>query len=84
LRPAVDLWVWEQLRTRAVREEHFTHDKGACLLGKTGRQQFYASWEENAAPWRRWLRTQTRQLAAALRTDGEAWLAHPDEDDEAC
>ena len=84
LRPAVDLWVWEQLRTRGLREEHFSHDKGACLLGKAGRQQFYASWEENAAPWRRWLRAQTRQLAMALRTDGEAWLAHPDEDDEPC
>jgi CRISP-associated protein Cas1 len=84
LRPAMDLWVWEQLRTRALREEHFTHDKGACLLGKAGRQQFYASWEEHAAPWRRWLRAQTRQLATALRTDGEAWLAHPDEDDEPC
>lgn len=84
LRPAVDLWVWEQLRTRDLREEHFNHDKGACLLGKAGRQQFYASWEEHAAPWRRWLRVRARQLAATLAADGMAWLAQPDEDDEAC
>lgn len=84
LRPAVDLWVWEQLRSRDLREEHFTLDKGACLLGKAGRAQFYASWEASAAPWRRWLRARTRQLAATLRADGEPWLAHPDEDDETC
>ncbi|MBH2042539.1 CRISPR-associated endonuclease Cas1 [Polaromonas sp.] len=84
LRPAVDLWVWEQLRTRSLREDHFTLDKGACLLGKAGRAIFYASWESHATPWRRWLRGKTRQLAAALRTDGLPWLAHPDEEDEPC
>ena len=84
LRPAVDLWVWEQLRSRDLRDEHFTQDKGACLLGKAGRQHFYASWEAHAAPWRRWLRGQTRRLAATLRADGLPWLAHPDEDDETC
>ena len=84
LRPAVDLWVWEQLRTRNLREDHFTLDKGACLLGKAGRALFYASWETHSAPWRRWLRGKTRQLASALRADGLPWLAHPGEDDETC
>lgn len=84
LRPAVDMWVWEQLRSRSLREEHFTQDKGACFLGKAGRQHFYASWQASATPWGRWLRLQTRQLAHALRTDGQAWLATTDEDDETC
>lgn len=84
LRPAVDLWVWEQLRTRSLREDHFTLDKGACLLGKAGRALFYASWETHSAPWRRWLRGKTRQLASALRADGLPWLAQPCEDDETC
>ncbi len=84
LRPAVDMWVWEQLRSRSLREEHFTFDKGACLLGKAGRQHFYASWQASATPWGRWLRQQTRQLAKALRTDGQAWLAPVDEDAETC
>jgi len=85
LRPAIDLWVWEQLRSRTLREDHFSHDKGACLLGKAGRQQFYASWETHATPWHRWLRNQTRMLAATLRADGEPWLIHPDEEeDETC
>jgi CRISP-associated protein Cas1 len=43
LRPAVDLWVWELLRSRTLREEHFSQDNGACLLGKAGRQSFYAA-----------------------------------------
>ena len=84
LRPAVDLWVWELLRSRDLREDHFTLDKGACLLGKAGRATFYAAWERQNAPWQRWLRTQARLLARGLRQQGEAWLVHNDEDDEPC
>lgn len=84
LRPAVDQWVWELLRSRSLREDHFTLDKGACLLGKAGRQVFYAEWEKGSTPWRRWLRTQTRLLAGSLRRQGEHWLADPNEEDESC
>ena len=84
LRPAVDLWVWKLLRSRDLREDHFTLDKGACLLGKAGRQVFYAEWEKTSAPWRRWLRTQARLLARALRQQGEVWLVRGDEEDETC
>ena len=38
LRPAVDLWVWQLLRSRTLGEDHFTQDNGACLLGKAGRR----------------------------------------------
>lgn len=84
LRPAVDLWVWELLRERTLREDHFTLDKGACLLGKAGRQIYYAEWEKRNAPWRRWLRSQTRVLARSLRQQGEAWLVQDDRDEETC
>lgn len=84
LRPAVDLWVWELLRSRALRDDHFTLDKGACLLGKAGRQVFYAEWEKESKPWQRWLRTQARLLARSLRQQGEAWLVHDDEEMETC
>ncbi len=84
LRPALDLWVWDLLRNRTLREEHFSHDHNACLLGKAGRQVFYAGWESGSKPWRRWLQGQCRQLANALRSAGTAWLATPDEDDEPC
>ena len=84
LRPALDLWVWELVRSRTLREEHFSHDKGACLLGKAGRQAFYAGWETGSKVWRRWLQTQCRRLAAVLRTAGAAWLASADAEDEPC
>lgn len=84
LRPAVDLWVWELLRSRTLREDHFTQDHGACLLGKSGRQIYYALWEKQSTPWRRWLSAQTRLLARSLRQQGQVWLAPNDLDDESC
>ena len=84
LRPDVDLWVWQLLRERSLREDHFSLDKGACLLGKAGRTIFYAAWEKQCKPWQRWLRSQTRALASGLRRQGEGWLAQDDEDTEAC
>jgi CRISPR-associated protein Cas1 len=77
LRSVVDLWLWELLRSRTLREEHFSHDKGACLLGKAGRQAFYASWEEANTPWRRWLRLRCQRLAQMLRRQGNV-LLHQD------
>jgi len=84
LRPALDLWVWELLRGRVLREEHFHHDKGSCLLGKAGRQAFYAGWESASKAWRRWLRGQCRALASGLRHTGSEWLARADDEDEPC
>lgn len=83
LRPAVDAWVWQLLRDRSLREDHFSMDKGACLLGKAGREIYYAGWEDASAPWRRWLRGSTRRLAAQLRADGLPWL-ESNGDEEAC
>jgi len=85
LRPAVDLWVWELLRSRTLREEHFSIDKGACLLGKAGRAIYYAELERANPPWRRWLRSQTQALARRLREVGLLWLDDADAtaDDEA-
>jgi CRISPR-associated protein Cas1 len=74
LRPAVDLWVWELLRSHTLREEHFTLDKGACLLGKEGRHIYYSEWEKGSRLMRRWLRLQCRSLAHGLQQQGQAWL----------
>jgi CRISPR-associated protein Cas1 len=84
LRPAVDLWVWALLRSRTLREEHFSLDKGACILGKAGRQIYYAEWERHSKPWQRWLRGQCQTLARTLRQQGEVWLVHDDDEEEAC
>ena len=84
LRPSVDLWVWELLRTRTLREDHFNQDNGACLLSKAGRQLFYASWGEHSKPWQRWLRGQAQALARDLRGTGAHWMAPQDTEDETC
>lgn len=70
LRPAVDAWVWMLFRERKLREEHFSQDDDACLLGKAGRQHFYGAWEAFALPQRRLLRRLCRKLAAELAAAG--------------
>jgi CRISP-associated protein Cas1 len=79
LRPVADEWVWNLLRSRTLRTEHFSTDKDACLLGKAGRTVFYAEWERTSQPIKRWLRMQTQHLARQLRTDGAVWLQADDE-----
>ncbi len=79
LRPAVDLWVWELLRSRTLCEDHFStaaQDGGACLLGKAGRSIFYADWERASKPWQRWLRTLAQARARQLRHQGIGYLVH--------
>jgi CRISPR-associated protein Cas1 len=66
LRPRADFWVWQLFRRRDLRLEHFGHEGGACLLGKTGRRVFYQAFEAQAPSWRRWLRRACRGLVAAL------------------
>ncbi len=79
LRPVVDEWVWSMFRTRALRAESFSNDKGACLLGKAARAVFHASWEQSARVGRRWLRSQARGLARALREEGAHFLCDGEE-----
>jgi CRISPR-associated protein Cas1 len=81
LRPEADRWVWEQLRSRTLREDHFSSDKGACLLGKAGRERFYTEWERGAQPLRRWLRARCTRLVRHLREEGSAWLIHEEEEE---
>jgi len=81
-RPLVDLWVWQQFRSDALRPEHFGHDgSGACLLGKAGRSHFYGAWEQNAQHHQRSLTRYARALSKALmdtaHSDTWAHLADP-------
>ncbi|WP_295455491.1 CRISPR-associated endonuclease Cas1 [uncultured Thiodictyon sp.] len=72
LRPRLDAWAWEQFRTRALTDEHFSRENDACLLGKTGRQHFYRAYEPFVRPLRRLLRRFTGKLAMHLSTAGSA------------
>lgn len=74
LRPRADSWVRQLFQERSLRAESFSMDKGACLLGKAGREAFYAGYEAFAALPRRWLRRQCAALAATLREKGEPLL----------
>ncbi|OGA54694.1 MAG: CRISPR-associated endonuclease Cas1 [Betaproteobacteria bacterium RIFCSPLOWO2_12_FULL_62_13] len=80
LRPRADAWVWSMFRDRTLRAENFTLDKGACLLGKAGREAFYAGYESFAILPRRWLRRQCASLAGALREKGEPLLDETDQE----
>ena len=75
LRPLVDAWVWEQFRSRHLRAEQFTRDGEACLLGKSGRQHFYAAWELFVRPQRRLLRRLCRTLSVRLAAAGTTTAA---------
>ena len=66
LRAYLDRWVWQMFRERRLRLEHFQTDRNACLLGKSGRQHFYAGYELFARPIRRLLRRQCFQLLREL------------------
>lgn len=66
LRPKVDEWVWRLFAERDLRDDHFTTEAGGCLLGKAGRQVFYAAWESQAPPLRRLLRRYAGGLARRL------------------
>jgi len=80
LRPLADEWIWRLFQGRTLREDHFSNDKGACIMGKAARECFYAEWEQFARLPRRWLRTRSARLARTLRAEGGTWL---DQDEEA-
>ena len=82
LRAEVDLWVWMLLRDRTLREDHFSVDKDACLLGKAGRQIFYAAWAAQVKPLRRWLRLRFAALARTLRHEGAGLIERDPEEGE--
>ena len=67
LRPLADRFVWRLFAEQVIRAEHFSHERGACLLGKAGRAHFYGHFEEFAAIPRTRLRRQCRALARVLR-----------------
>jgi CRISPR-associated protein Cas1 len=66
LRAQVDRWVWRLFADRKLRAESFTVEDGGCLLKKTGRSFFYASYEAFIPPLRRLLRRYGYWVATRL------------------
>lgn len=84
LRAVVDVWVWSLFRSRDLRDDHFSQDKGACLLGKAGRAVFYAQWSREVKPLRRWLRQRCAVLVRQLRGQGAGVFSDDQEDEPSC
>jgi CRISPR-associated protein Cas1 len=81
LRPHLDRWVWDEFRSRTLREDHFAASASGCQLQKAGRARFYADYELAARPWRRWLRRRCAQLAAQFRHRAAPLLDRGDDDE---
>ena len=71
LRPGVDGWVWTLFRERRLTADHFEPSGESCLLGKAGREHFYAAFEPFARPQRRRLRRLSNRLAQGLLARGQ-------------
>lgn len=68
LRPRIDLWVWGLFHDRTLRDAHFALVKGACLLQKAGRREFFEAYEAAVPLWRRRLREDCRKLVRRIRS----------------
>lgn len=67
LRPLVDNWLLGCFRDRTLREEYFSTTNEGCMLGKTGRVQFYSAYEKAVTLWRKMLTENCRALALVLK-----------------
>lgn len=72
LRPRVDAWAVGLFRDEKIRRDHFRRDGEAYLLGKAGRAIVLAAWEDEAATFRRLLRTMCRMLRGRARNAARA------------
>lgn len=71
LRAKIDAWIWRLFADRTLRGDAFSRQDNACLLGKAGRQTFYAEYERFIRPIRKLLRRITLSMARQLLNAGE-------------
>lgn len=67
IRAHIDEFVWRLFAERRLRAEHFRSDHTGCLMAKSGREIFYAAFEEELAALPRLLRQMASGLARTLR-----------------
>lgn len=79
-RAAIDRWVWQQFRDRALRPEHFGRDgAGACVIGKAARGHFYTAIEPLVRHCGRGMRRHA-SLAARVLSESAQWPASGDDE----
>lgn len=70
-RPLAERWIWRLFAEETLRPEHFSKEKGPegmpCMLGKRGREIFYAEYDQRARQWRRLMRRTSRYWLDQLR-----------------
>lgn len=71
LRPMADRLCLDMFASQTLKSEYFSVNEQGCLLGKTGRQRYYAAYEEGVGAVRERMQAQVRQLAQALLPDKE-------------
>ncbi|MDG6882243.1 CRISPR-associated endonuclease Cas1 [Phocoenobacter uteri] len=62
IRPLIDNWIIGLFRTKELREEYFSTTSSGCMLGKTGRINFYKAYEQQVANWRKILTENCRDI----------------------
>lgn len=67
LRPLADNWLLGCFRQQVLREEHFSTTNEGCLLGKTGRVNFYIEYEKQVEIWRKILTQNCQDLSFILK-----------------
>lgn len=72
LRTHADQWVWQLIKHKTLRKDHFQQQNGACLLTKTGRSHFYQALPDVLPQWRETLRTHAGTWARHLDNFGES------------
>lgn len=68
-RPLADRWIWRIFAEEILRPEHFSSEAGdnkPCMLGKRGREIYYAEYDRQARRWRRLMRRTTRHWLQRL------------------
>lgn len=70
LRPQAEYRLWRLLAEGRLRGSHFSQRQGACLLGKAGRQIFYAEWAQWSGAFAHQLRQYCMRLVHYLNGIG--------------
>jgi len=83
LRVEVDRHALALFRGGALRADDFSMAEGACLLGKAGRERFYAEWEPVAERLRKRLGDAIGDLAIKVISPASTAIPAEDEDAEA-
>lgn len=70
IRPLVDNWTLGLFRNQILRHEHFSNTQEGCLLGKTGRINFYQAYEKQSCNWRKMLTENCYDLVKVFKMCG--------------